>query len=155
MCRLRVLEIYVYLRFASFYDFDILSFLMGSLCISLTSPATLERLEFNITFRDSIPYFPSFYEDLREAGVWSHLDSITTLPTGSRLQRVDINIHYNYLLINNAEVPDDHEVLKAVLDALPSLRMKDILFIKVDTLCSSARYVSGNTGSTEYCDGTT
>ena len=146
MCRLRFFEIYADLGPATMHDFDILSFLMGSLCMSLTSPVTLEQLKFNISFRGDTNSFDisSFYEDLHEAGVWS---SITT---GSRLQRVDINIDYCYLH-DNGEVPRDHEVLKAVLDALPLLRTKDILFIKADSWNSCARYAPGSTGGTEYC----
>ena len=77
--------------------------------------------------------YNGFYENLRDAEVWSHLDSITTIPTGSRLQRVDINIDYcdlggfpRYPVLLE---PDEHEVLKAVLDGLPLLRSKDILFV--------------------------
>ena len=152
MCHLRFFEIYAYRGPATMHDFDILSFLMGSLCMSLTSPVTLEQLKFNISFRGDTNSFDisSFYEDLREAGVWCHLDSITT---GSRLQRVDINIDYCYLH-DNGEVPRDHEVLKAVLDALPLLRTKNILFInlKADSWNSCARYAPGSTGGTEYYD---
>ena len=52
MCRLRFFEISVDLGPATFYDFDTLSVLMGSLCIGLTCPATvtLEHLQFNISF---------------------------------------------------------------------------------------------------------
>ena len=110
------------------HDFNVLSFLMGSLCTSLTSPATLEHLEFNIRFRGNILNFDSntFYENLRDADVWSHLDSITTHPTGSRLQRVDININYRF----HCDEPDEDEVLKAVLDGLPLLRTQGILFVQ-------------------------
>ena len=130
MCRLRFLEIHIDVGSATtndFEDLDVLSFLMGSLCISLTSPATLEHLEFNISFRSFSNDFDRniFYETLRDA--WSHLDSITTHPTGSRLQRVDINI-FRYDV--DGEEPDGDEVLKAVFDGLPSLRTKGILFVK-------------------------
>jgi hypothetical protein len=61
--------------------FDIvLSFLIDSLCISLTSPATLEHLMLNITFRGE-PWGldnSQIYDNLRDAEAWSHLDSITT-----------------------------------------------------------------------------
>ena len=100
MCRLRFFEIYIDLGSATMHDFGILSFLMGSLCISLTSPATLEHLEFNIWFRGFSDNFDNytFYQNLRNADVWSHLDSITSHPTGSRLQQVDINIDYSFFL---------------------------------------------------------
>ena len=132
MCRLRFFEIYIDLGSATMHDFDILSFLMGSLCISLTSPATLERLEFNIWFRGSSNDFDShtFYENLRDANVWNHLDSMTSHPTGSRLQRVDINIDYSFCYDDYGKEPDKDEVLKAVLDGLPLLRTKGILFVK-------------------------
>ena len=116
---------------------------MGSLGMSLTSPATLEHLEFGIRFSDRIgfgerlvtPHFNSdrFIEDLRDADVWSHLDSITTHPGSSRLKRVDINIIYTFLCENFREefVRDENVVLKTVLDGLRSLRTKDILFVKI------------------------
>ena len=117
---------------ATRHDFDILSFLMGSLCISLTPPATLEHLEVNILFRgatDDFAYY-TFYEDLRAAEVWRHLDSITTHPVGSRLQRVDINIDYKFRYNDNGGEPDKDEVSKAVFDGLPLLHTKGILFVK-------------------------
>ena len=144
MCHLRFLEIHINLRSGKSYDFDILSFLMRSLCSSLTSPATLEHLEFNIWFcansnefefeyddsdSDSDDYEVStFYDDLRDADVWRQLDSITTHPTGSRLQRVDISI--NYYFDDQGEESDKQKVSKAVLDGLPLLRAKGILFVK-------------------------
>jgi hypothetical protein len=53
-------------------DFGILSSLMGSLSMSLTSPATLEHIEFNISFDgpgDNFFDHDGFYEDLRNADV--------------------------------------------------------------------------------------
>ena len=133
ICRLRFLEIYIDLGRATISDFRTLSFLMGSLCISLTSPATLEHMEFNIRFCGAIDDFDinlnRFYETLRGADAWSHLDSIATHPAGSRLQRVDINIKYGFIYDEDEEEPDN-KVLKAVLDGLPLLRMKGILFVK-------------------------
>ena len=130
MCRLRFLEIY--LDIGSKHDFNILSFLMGSLSISLKSP---EHLEFNIRFHGYSQFHPNtFYENLRNA--WSHLDSIATHPTSSRLEQVDININYvshcksdNSLDTSGAE-PDKDDVLKAVLDGLPLLHKKRILFVE-------------------------
>jgi len=112
-------------------DFEILSFLMRSLRVSLTSPATLEHLKFNIVFEDCRNDFNYYglFDDLRDADVWSHLDSIITHPTGSRLQRVDINIKYSFGCDNQ---PDNSEILEPVLDALPLLRKKDILFVKAN-----------------------
>jgi hypothetical protein len=130
MCRLRFFEVYARLGAA---DFGILSSLMGSLSMSLTSPATLEHIEFNISFDgpgDNFFDHDGFYEDLRNADVWSHLGSITTHPTGSRLQRVDININYRFRYDDNGYEPDEDEVLKAVLDSLPLLHTKGILFVK-------------------------
>ena len=40
--------IYINISSTSMHSFNMLSLLIGSLCISLTSPATLERLKFNI-----------------------------------------------------------------------------------------------------------
>jgi len=135
MCRLRFFEAYVDLESATMDDFNILSFLMGSLCISLTSPATLEHLELNILFYNY--HSDPFIENLRNANVWSLLDSITTHPTGSRLQRVDIGIayccpygDYEDVVEEEEEETDEDEVMKAVLDKLPLLRAKGILFVK-------------------------
>ena len=70
---------------STMYDFDIV-FLDRSTCISPTSPATIEHLEFNIRFRGGYDNdFCISYENLRDAHGWSHLDSITTHPR-SRLQ---------------------------------------------------------------------
>ena len=135
MCRLRFFEIYVNFCYDTIQDFDIiLSFLMGSLCISLTSPATLEHLKIYAKFRGheraSVSDYNGFYENLRDAEVWSHLDSITTIPTGSRLQRVDINIDYRFRFDNNYAEPNKGKVLETVLDNLPLLRTKGILFVE-------------------------
>ena len=147
MCRLRFLEIFIDLGSATEFDFDILSFLMGSLCMSLTSPATLEQLKFNISFNGNTDNF-DFYEDVRGADVWSHLDSITTHPTGSRLQQVDINIDYWFGHDNHEVEPDENEVLKAVLDSLPLLCKKDILFVEVASEDGCATHPTRSTGST-------
>jgi hypothetical protein len=133
MCRLRFFEIYIDLGCANTRrDFNILSSLIGSLCISLTYPATLEHLDFNIRFCGFNYFnyyafdFNIFYENLRNPNVWSHLGSLTTHPTGSRLQRVGINIEYD----DDLEKPDENELLKAIYDGLPLLRTKGILFVK-------------------------
>jgi hypothetical protein len=113
--------------------FDIvLSCLMGSLCISLTSPAILEHLKFNIIFRgyEWELVNSKLCDNLRDAEVWSYLDSITTLPTGSQLKRVDINIDYCLREDDKYVKPDRNEVLEAVLDNLPLLRTKGILFVE-------------------------
>ena len=119
------------------------SFLMGSLCISLTSPATLEHLKFYIKFRGRKAYYNEFYNSLHHSDVWSYLDSIITIPTGSRLQRVDIDIDY-ICRDDDSDVgsyedeegedyasPDEGEMLDAVLENLPLLRTKGILFVDV------------------------
>ena len=131
MCRLRFFEINAYLGSATMHDFNILSLFMGSLRISLTSPTTLEHLKFKILFRgfQSTFNFNTFYENLRHADVWRHLDSITTHPTGSRLRRVDISINYSFRIID-LEEPDEDEVQKAVIDGLPLLHTKGIFFVK-------------------------
>jgi len=132
MSRLRFLKIEVDLGAAANNDFEILSSLMGSLCISLTSPATFEHLEFNIDFcgySNSLDE-EQIYEDIRHADAWSHLDSITYHPTGSRLQRVDINIDYCFRWGDDGCKPDEDEIEKAVLDGLPLLHTKGILFVK-------------------------
>ena len=113
-------------------DFVILSFLIRSLRASLTSPATLEYLKFDIVFEGNDNQFGhySFFNDLRRADVWSHLDSIVTHPTGSRLQRVDISIVYAFRYDDDVQEPENIEVEKPVLDSLPLLRDKGILLVK-------------------------
>ena len=94
MSRLRFFEIDAKLGPATVDDFDILSFLMGSLWTSLTSPATLEHLKFNIWFRHGKSGNYNIFRELRIYVTLmpqgARLDSITSDPTGSRLQRVDI-----------------------------------------------------------------
>jgi len=140
MCRLRSLEIKIGPRSAKMRHFALLPFLMRSLSISLTSPATLERLKFNIAFEGHDNQFDhyEFYKDLRAADVWSHLDSIITHLTGSRLQRVDINIKYTFYYDDDVTEPDNDEILEAVLDNLPLLREKGILF--VEAIVGNQRY---------------
>ena len=133
--RLRFLEIDIHLGRAFRTDFDALSFLICSLEVSLTSPATLEHLKFNIRFRNVTDKldFKTFYENLRHVGgsdAWSYLDSIATHPAGSRLQRVDINIYYAFPFNVDVAEPDKDIVLKAVLDGLPLLRTKGTLFVE-------------------------
>jgi hypothetical protein len=129
MCSIRCFEIYVRPESARVRDFDILSFLMRALCVSLTSPATLEHLKFKIWFYAADDHFnlDGFYEDLRGADVWTYLDSIIIHPTGSRLQRVDIVIIYSFRYGNE---PTNDEILEAVLDGLPLLRRKGILSVE-------------------------
>ena len=131
MCRLRFLEITIDPFSATMSDFAVLSILIRSLSISLTSPVTLEHLKFNITFDGDDNEFDhdAFYKDLRDADIWSHLDSIITHPSGSRLQRVDINIDYTFRYDDCVTEPDNDEILAAVLDGLPLLRKKGILFV--------------------------
>jgi hypothetical protein len=57
---------------------------------------------------------------------WTH-------PNGSRLQRVVININYSIRSESNYD-NDKDDVLKAVLDGLPLLRTKGILFVKAAML---------------------
>ena len=127
MSRLRFLEVCIGLN-STMHDYNFLSFFMESLCISLTSPATLEHLKFTFQSRGPIAYYEwpyTFYENSRDAGVWVHVDSITTHPTGSRLQRVDININFH---VGNES--DKYIIEKAFLEELPLLRLKGILFVK-------------------------
>ncbi|KIL56629.1 hypothetical protein M378DRAFT_172516 [Amanita muscaria Koide BX008] len=132
MCRLRVFEIRVDPYSATTSDFEILSFLMRSLRVSLTSPATLEHLKFDIVFEGKYNLFDYYelFDDLRDADVWSHLDSIIAHPTGSRLQRVDINIKYIFYYDVKAEQPDETLPTEHVLNALPLLHEKGILFVE-------------------------
>ena len=136
MSHLRVLQIYINPSSATISDFAMLSSLMRSLCASLTSPATLEHVKLIIAFEGNDNFFDhyKFYRDLRRDDVWRYLDSIVTHPTGSRLQRVDIDITYSFRYDDDYDVtePDNDEILEAVLDALPLLRDKGILFVEAN-----------------------
>ena len=137
MSHLRVLEIGIDPSSAAMSDFAILSFLMRALRASLTSPATLEHLKLNLTFQGNHSSFnhDSFYRDLRRDDVWRHLDSIVTHPTGSRLQRVDIQIQYSFRYDDDVMEPNNDELLdSAVLDNLPLLRDKGILCVEAKNL---------------------
>jgi len=128
MGRLRFLEININVFSATTSDFADLSFLMRSFCINFTFLATLKHLKFSMRLCDN---YYAFCENLRDADVWNHLDSIITHPTGSRLQRVDIEIVYRC----NGDVttkPENDVILEAVLDGLPLLRKKGILFVRVN-----------------------
>jgi len=134
MCHLRVLEINIDSS-STMHNLDILSFVMRSLCISLTSPATLEHLTLDITFEGDDCHFDydewdEFCMDLRDADFWKHLDSVITHPTGSRLQRVDINIGYAFYDDDDMVEVNTDEILSAVHDGLPLLREKGILFVE-------------------------
>ena len=74
----------------------------------------------------------TFFYNLRDGDVWSYLDSITTHPTGSRLHRVDINIinKHDFQYDANGAKPDNTEFSESLLDVLPLLRKKGILFVK-------------------------
>ena len=81
MCRLRFFKIYFAFGSANMHDFNILSSLMGSLCISLTSLATLEHLQSLISFRGFVRDFDSdeFFDNLRHAEpgvIWTPLSLI-------------------------------------------------------------------------------
>ncbi|EDR08418.1 uncharacterized protein LACBIDRAFT_326852 [Laccaria bicolor S238N-H82] len=134
MSYLRILEIDINPHSATMSDFAVLSFVMRSLCASLTSPATLEHLKLNIKFEgydNNFQHYP-FYDDLRDDDVWGLLDSIVTHPTGSRLQRVNIDIIYCFCYDADGSNPDNDDILEAVLDSLPLLHEKGILFLKAN-----------------------
>ena len=139
MCRLRFLEIYIDPSSANLDNFDILIVLIHSLLVSLTSPATLEHLKFDIVFRGWYIYDLDFFVELQNADVWRDLDSIITHPYGSRLQRVDIDIQYAFRpgpghgrnVIEQFE-PTDRGVWD-VVSALPLLHEKGILFVNATT----------------------
>ena len=129
MCRLRFLEVHIHFIYQTMFGLgNLLSFMMGSLCMSLTSPATLEHLKFYITFHSSNLDGYIFDGDILQ-DVY-HLDSISALPTASRLQRVDIIIDYYRRGRSYYSEPDEDEVVETVLDSLPLLRTKGILFVE-------------------------
>ena len=81
MSHLRDFEIYIDIGSVSMYDLRISSFLIGWLCISLTSPATLEHLSSKFGFVVSVittpvaqQFFARIYVTLRSEVIW------TTLP---------------------------------------------------------------------------
>jgi hypothetical protein len=152
MCRPRSVKIFAGHFMAGDSDVlssDVLSIWMRSLCVSLTSPATLERLELEISFIYPDDY-DAFLENLRDADIWSQLDSIIAHPTGSRLQRVDIyiqgtvyeedhDLHERYREFDGNELD---EVVRAVNDSLPLLSEKGILFVDFAKPKFLAEYLS-------------
>ena len=93
MCRIRILKIDICLHPPPGDNFYLSYFVIRSLFINLTSPATIEQLEFNAEFSRIVIEYDSFYDNLRDADLGRHLDSIATHPTDLR---VDINIIYAY-----------------------------------------------------------
>jgi hypothetical protein len=139
MCRLRYVEITIDPYSANLLDFNALSIMIRSLRVSLTSPPTLEHIYLHISFyaSDNPSNYNGFYQQLRYADFWSHLDSITTHPTGLRLQRVDIDIDYtpreegiDAVFRDKAAEPDKDKILEAVFHGLPLLRKEGILFVE-------------------------
>jgi hypothetical protein len=113
-------------------DFDILPFLIQSLLVTLSSPATLEHVKLYLDFSD-VEDRDALLDDLHDAGVWKQLDSIITHPTGSRLQRVDINIAYQPASDNESDDivgTGEADVANRIFDALPLLREKGVLFVE-------------------------
>ena len=100
---------------------------------SLASPATLVRLEFHIRILGIILRLETlndaFYELLRDLNAWNYLESITTDPAGSRLRRVGIHLYYGFYEEVTGDLAYRDKVLKALLDGLPLLRRKGILFV--------------------------
>jgi hypothetical protein len=130
LCRLRRLEIYIDLNSeadddGSDVDFHVLSCFILSLSVSLSSPAILEHLTFNIRFHD--PDINFFYDKLRN--IWCPFDYVTTLPTTSWLQQVEINIEYLFCYDDELEPPVMNEISQAVYDGLPLLQTRHILFV--------------------------
>ena len=130
MSHLRVFEINLDSSPTTIRDLEILSFMIHSLRVSLSSPTKLEHLKFCMEFSD-LNYFDwdiwdAFFDDLGYVGVWKHPDSFATHPSGSRLQRVDIHIRFIGGYIRDS-------VVEHILDALPLLREKGILFVKATT----------------------
>jgi hypothetical protein len=130
---LRRLEIITHTYSVDMRDFRILGFLMRSLCVSLTTPATLEHIQFTINLEANESSFDDeqVYEALREADAWRDLDAIITLPIGSRLRRVDIDIGglLDYDDGHAWDELDEDGFREAVLGALPRLRQKGILHL--------------------------
>ena len=145
ICGLRNFQTLFRLRCGTRGDFDLLPvyLLFGSLLMSLTSPATLERLVFVMKFSDDYTESGSgrFIENLRDADVWSRLDSIATHPACSRLRQVLIFIDYSVPRKDYRKELDENLVLKVVLDDLPSLRTKGILFVNFRFISKSERSI--------------
>jgi hypothetical protein len=125
--RLRIFEIYIDLRSGTEHDFQVVSYFLLTLCVSLTAPAMLQYLQVNIGIRNFDP--TTFYDNIRN--VWSPLDCLATLPTASQLQRVIIKIIYMYGFGVDEPQIYASEVAVAVFEALPLLSMSGILFVYV------------------------
>ena len=131
MSRLRFLQIDIGASLLEPSELHTLSFLLRSLQISLTSPPTLEHLKCDITLCDDPMVLDDFHQELRDADIWKHLDSITTCQSGSKLQRVDIGIAYPFCEGDGMPDPDmtADQLGSLVSDGLPLLEEKGILFV--------------------------
>jgi len=138
MSHLRFLQIDVDAGAANPNDLDVLSFLLRSLQISLTSP-TLEHLKCDIKFYADCYALENFRQELREYDIWGHLDSMITHPTGSQLQRMDIDITYYFYEGDDIQDLGDTggQICGVILEVLPSLREKGILFVTASEECRS------------------
>jgi hypothetical protein len=103
---------------------------MRSLRISLTAPLTLEHLRFIITFERDGQFGHTLLDDIRDADFWSDLDTFVTHPTGSRLQRVDIEVSHYSQPDPTFYWPDPKKLVESVHDWLPLLRERGILFVR-------------------------
>jgi len=125
--RLRCLEIYINLSSGTDDDFHALAFLILSLSISL-QPSIVEHLEINLRFHclddDDI-----FYDNL--LNIWRPLDFIIAFSPTLQLHRIDIiiNCTFRYEYDDDEDEPDRDEIVRTVLDGLPMLNMKGILFV--------------------------
>lgn len=125
--RLRYLEIYINLSSGTDNDFHALAFFILSLSISLQS-SIIEHLEINIQFH-CLDDDDTFYDNL--LNIWRPLDFIIAFSPGSQLHRVDIiiNCTFRYEYDDDEDEPDRDEIVRTVLDGLPMLNMKGILFV--------------------------
>jgi hypothetical protein len=69
-------------------------------------------------------------DDIRDADFWSDLDTFVTHPTGSRLQRVDIEVSHYSQPDPTFYWPDPKKLVESVHDWLPLLRERGILFVR-------------------------
>ena len=116
---------------------------MLSLSISLSAPSVLQHLEFHIRFFD--PDFNFFLDNVRN--IWSPFDFVTTLPTTSFLQEVNINIEFLFHYDDEVEPAWTHtEISQAVYDGLPLLQTRHILYVNstLEELSDSEPSYDGN-----------
>ena len=105
MCRLHFFKIYIELGSTTMYWPSWWVYFSSASHLLLHSNTWSSTFGFVIIISNSTPTdFMTFYVTPMSGVIWN---SITTYPTGSQLQRVDININYCFRYDDDGEEPDE------------------------------------------------